>query len=141
MTETNMYKKLKKHLSGKPGPILLQRIESGGTGLGIPDIYFVTFCKKGWIELKEIPYIPKGNKNIKIPFRPGQLAWIKNHLKYNEDVFLLCTVKGIKNSWYLFKGSHITKEYTKETFFRLNSGSGHIENIGWIYELGMSKLS
>lgn len=53
----------------------IQRIESGLTGKGIPDIFAVVSGVPMWIELKRV------KKNIEsknlIPWRPGQRAWLR----------------------------------------------------------------
>ena len=61
----------------------LQRIETGLTGSGVPD---VNGCKKGqefWIELKEIH---SGNS---LTLRPMQVAWIAKRAQYGGQVFVL----------------------------------------------------
>lgn len=62
----------------------MQRIESGSTGRGIPDMFVIKKnCEPIWIENKimslERNVIKKIESDIecyvKIPWRPGQLAW------------------------------------------------------------------
>ena len=63
--------------------IHLQRIETGATGSGVPD---VNGCAKGqefWIELKEIH---SGNA---LTLRPMQVAWIAKRAQYGGQVFVL----------------------------------------------------
>ena len=55
MTESEGYAWLRRKL--KTEVVMLQRIESGSTGLGIPDIFYATNTKHGWIELKSMPSI------------------------------------------------------------------------------------
>jgi hypothetical protein len=56
----------------------VQRIESGTTSRGIPDIYLGTPLGDTWLELKNNP---KHNWNfapdagVTVPWRPGQQAW------------------------------------------------------------------
>lgn len=53
----------------------VQRIESGTTGVGIPDLYTIdTEGKARWLELKRVrcTWTP----GIQIPWRPGQEAWL-----------------------------------------------------------------
>lgn len=57
----------------------VQRIESGTTGKGIPDIYAISPRNKAvWLELKRIPYDLKitHGETVIIPWRPGQQAWL-----------------------------------------------------------------
>jgi len=58
--------------------IFVQRIESGETGKGIPDLFVITKGVPMWIELKRvhgsIPSTDTGT--VTIPWRPGQQAWL-----------------------------------------------------------------
>ncbi len=79
----------------------VQRIESGTTGRGIPDIFVVSPDNKAfWIENKILPGIPEDKLalgapvKIKLPYRPGQISW-------HEQVYLatpVITLTGIVNS-------------------------------------------
>lgn len=76
MTESELYQKEIKKILKHTG-CFFQRIESAR----IPDIY----CSKGgntlWIELK----CTSGPRDIIVPdWRPGQLAWIKEHKRYGS---------------------------------------------------------
>ena len=63
----------------------VQRIESGSTGRGIPDMFVVTDTGRPvWIENKILPAIPENKLaqlkvgetvKLKLPYRPGQIAW------------------------------------------------------------------
>lgn len=54
----------------------VQRIESGTTGKGIPDIYCISNKGKDiWLELKRVHKNCTNNTEI-IPWRPGQQAWL-----------------------------------------------------------------
>lgn len=55
----------------------VQRIESGETGKGIPDIYAVSV--KGaayWLELKRIHKSIDRDTAVEITWRPGQQSWL-----------------------------------------------------------------
>ena len=69
--ESGFYKLLRKHL---PRDAHAQRIETGGTGLGIPDLNVCYKGKEAWIELKTTA----GNKP---KISANQVAW---HLKRNR---------------------------------------------------------
>ena len=58
--------------------IFVQRIESGETGKGIPDLFVITKGTPIWIELKRVHgRIPAHDGlSVNIPWRPGQLAWL-----------------------------------------------------------------
>lgn len=56
--------------------IMVTRIESHGTGNGIPDMFV---CGRGldtWLELKNSPKLSIKDKKIKVAWRPGQVAWM-----------------------------------------------------------------
>lgn len=70
----------------------VQRIESGTTGKGIPDIYAIS--PKGqamWLELKVIP--GKETQRLYIPWRPGQQSWMLEANKYGQQCFTLVGFK------------------------------------------------
>lgn len=56
--------------------IFVQRIESGETGKGIPDLFVITKGTPMWIELKRIHGTYSDKKVLEIPWRPGQQAWL-----------------------------------------------------------------
>lgn len=55
----------------------VQRIESGETGKGIPDIYAVSPGGAAyWLELKRIHKTIGNNPSVEITWRPGQQSWL-----------------------------------------------------------------
>lgn len=58
--------------------IFVQRIESGETGKGIPDLFVITKGVPMWIELKRIHSTCSGKQVLEIPWRPGQQAWLND---------------------------------------------------------------
>lgn len=59
-----------------------QRIESGSTGLGIPDLFVQGHGTDFFIEAKNVKRIlPAPFCTFTVPWRPGQLAWA---LRYEE---------------------------------------------------------
>lgn len=57
--------------------IFVQRIESGETGKGIPDLFVITKGTPMWIELKRI-HGACHRDYVEIPWRPGQQAWLND---------------------------------------------------------------
>lgn len=55
--------------------IFVQRIESGETGKGIPDLFVITRGVPMWIELKRV-HGACHRDYVEIPWRPGQQAWL-----------------------------------------------------------------
>lgn len=85
----------------------VQRIESGSTGRGIPDMFVVTPKHSPvWIENKvihpsvnEIRILESGMEcKIKIPWRPGQLAW---HYKVHFAMTCLTLTRVAGSSYVL----------------------------------------
>ncbi len=58
--------------------IFVQRIESGETGKGIPDLFVITKGVPMWIELKRIHGTCSNKQFLEIPWRPGQQAWLND---------------------------------------------------------------
>lgn len=69
----------------------VQRIETGSTGRGVPDIYAVSIAGKAmWLELKRVHTNAAGKRYVTIPWRPGQQAWL--HLivtSYKQTAYTL----------------------------------------------------
>ena len=73
-TEHDFSKSLSDRLA-KAG-LMVTRIESHNTGNGIPDMFV---CGRGldtWLELKNDPKLSIKDKQIKVAWRPGQIAWM-----------------------------------------------------------------
>lgn len=60
--------------------IFVQRIESGETGKGIPDLFVITKKVPMWIELKRV-HGACHRDYVEIPWRPGQQAWLNDVTK------------------------------------------------------------
>lgn len=60
--------------------IFVQRIESGETGKGIPDLFVITKGVPMWIELKRV-HGACHRDYVEIPWRPGQQAWLNDVTK------------------------------------------------------------
>lgn len=74
----------------------VQRIESGETGKGIPDIYAI--APNGtpfWFELKRVHIIANSFNSIGIPWRPGQQAWLMKARLYKQKVFTIACCNNV----------------------------------------------
>ena len=94
----------------KNRPIEFESVENG-SGIGFPDV-IVKGKTLSFIELKKIDAFPKRDTTqIKIPFRPGQLAWTKVFLKLTKgtDVFLMLL---IEDKFFIFKNENIKEAYS-----------------------------
>jgi len=108
MTETEGRQWLKRKLYRFD--IVLQPIESGGTGVGIPDL-FMQANKSLWIELKIGHYVAQG---VRVVFRPGQLQWIQNHVRLGGEARMLMFTpheEGKDFAWWVFKGQDVKPFY------------------------------
>jgi hypothetical protein len=65
----------------KAAGIFHQRIESGETGRGIPDLYIRLAHTELWAELKVMPKASIGDPQWAVPWRAGQQAWAHNYLR------------------------------------------------------------
>lgn len=80
--------------------IFVQRIESGETGKGIPDLFVITKGTPMWIELKRVHDTCSDKKSVEIPWRPGQQAWLFDVAKrgvhtmtlacFNDGIIRIC---------------------------------------------------
>jgi hypothetical protein len=89
-----------------------QAIESGGTGLGVPDVFFAKDGTLGWIELKNMQddILPDP---VKIDFRPGQVCWLNAYSQQGVNVYLAVScAEGI----FFFKNEDIKEEYPLAEF-------------------------
>jgi hypothetical protein len=74
-TEAVFSSALLKALKVKARRLFIQRIESGETSRGIPDLYIRNKKREYWVELKNISYQSIYDNYWIIPWRPGQIAW------------------------------------------------------------------
>lgn len=70
----------------------VQRIETGSTGRGVPDIYCIyPDGTPVWLELKRVHCSAKGRDRLKVPWRAGQQAWLREVSKvYKQLCYTLC---------------------------------------------------
>lgn len=69
----------------------VQRIETGTTGKGVPDIYAVAPNGRAcWFELKRIHTSVYKDTPVTIPWRPGQQAWLHEvSSKYHQAAYTI----------------------------------------------------
>ena len=91
--------------------VIATPIESGTTGLGIPDLYIRTTKVSAWAELKHIrqpftyPFV--------VPFRPGQHAWLTQHHRLGGVSLLIMSTP---TDIFVFKNKHIHEAYDKNMY-------------------------
>lgn len=103
--EADLRRWLTRALRGKD--ILLQPIETGGMGLGVPDYYIATQMGSAWMELK-MAYIDR-RENVKFKWQPGQLNWLWNHSKLGRISLLMCVVE--PEALFIMRGANILDSY------------------------------
>lgn len=78
------------------------RIESHGTGNGIPDMYVLGFGSDFWLELKHDPMLRQNMEHIKVDWRPGQQAWMYTYyLQHNKKRLCLTIIKAGKGYYII----------------------------------------
>lgn len=77
MTDGNLAKIFSKNLPH----VFFQRIETWGTGQGVPDTYYCANGHAGWIEFK-------ATKANKIEISPHQIAWHERHFRHHGQSFI-----------------------------------------------------
>ena len=91
----------------------VQAIESPGTGSGIPDRYISSkACDfRAWMELKNFKI---GNSTrVKIPYRPGQFAWLMEYSHNGTFCILGCATEYGEVYFY---NDEIKEEYDADVF-------------------------
>jgi len=96
MTETMMYRVLKGISDIHQGTFC--SIETGGSSIGVPDVYYFDPAITGWIELKVIKWIAR-DEVYRFDYRKGQLPWLRKHHRTNKRTFCL---GWYDNQYFLF---------------------------------------
>ena len=85
----------------------VQRIETGSTGRGVPDIYAINPARQAmWLELKRVHIAIKGRHQIVVPWRPGQQAWLHQVTKMGQIAITLIACNDfivIAKHYHLYK--------------------------------------
>jgi|WetSurMetagenome_2_1015567.scaffolds.fasta_scaffold419935_2 hypothetical protein len=100
-----LYMHLDPHI--KRHTLMLERIETGAVRLGVPDLYFTTKAKRGWMELK---IIDLDRTPIVVDFRPGQYAWLTRHVVCG-GCSLLMTYEPNMDILTIHEGVNICQQY------------------------------
>ena len=92
MKESSFWQLIRKNLSN----VHLQRIETGGTGRGIPDFNGCSDGVEFWVELKVV------NAGKKIGLRPEQVGWLIQRTRHGGNTYIL--VRTPDAQIYLYPG-------------------------------------
>lgn len=106
--------------------LMVTRIESHGTGNGIPDMFV---CGRGldtWLELKNDPKLSVSTKVIKVAWRPGQVAWMYTYFQKHLTNCCLTLVAGSDGIFII----PMTKTFKDHTVY--NPQSISYTDLKWI---------
>lgn len=123
-----VYAEFKKHLKG----FHFQRIETGLTGGGVPDVNYCFDGVEGWIENKK-------TDGWKVTIRPDQCGWISRRVRMGGRVYVaIRRKKSTIDELWLVNGSSIKilTEHTlqivlRSTNERVQFGSGGPTKWDW----------
>ncbi len=106
--------------------LMVTRIESHNTGNGIPDIFV---CGRGldtWLELKNDPKLSIKDKQIKVAWRPGQVAWMYTY--FQKHMLKNClTIVAASDGIFIIPMTSAFKDHIV-----LNPQSISYEDLKWI---------
>jgi hypothetical protein len=108
MKESKLFKAMRKHLHGIDSTMILQRIESGQTGYGIPDVFYHAKEHSGWIELKEATISKK--QVVTMRFQPNQIKWLDTLHKKGGNAFVVGTDKEY-GYFFVIRSSCVKERY------------------------------
>ncbi len=115
--EITFYHDLHKHFPGR-----IVRVENM-FDLGTPDTYFSTLYGCGWMELK-CKRIERCRGEVKIPFRPGQYPWLRDH--YQSGGLSILALWGDEGYYFFFNDAI---QICYDTFTQVLSKGYFIKNI------------
>jgi hypothetical protein len=94
-------------LKAKAKRLLIQRIESGETARGIPDLYLRNNKREYWIELKNIHQLVNSTA-WKIPWRPGQQTWASQYKRYSGNYTY--TIAALQDGYIIIPMNNMYKD-------------------------------
>lgn len=106
--------------------LMVTRIESHNTGNGIPDMFVCGHGLDTWLELKNDPKLSIKDKQIKVAWRPGQVAWMYTY--FQKHMFKNClTIVAASDGIFVIP---MTEIYTNHIVY--NPSSISYEDLKWI---------
>lgn len=85
------------------------RLESHGTGNGIPDIYIDGHGFDCFIELKNDKKLSIHDKTIKVQWRPGQQAWMYEYFLKHKRSKCCLTIIACSDGWFIIPMTQVFK--------------------------------
>lgn len=94
------------------------RIESHGTGVGIPDLFVQGFGWDCWIELKCDMKQSIDQVMFKVPWRPGQQAWMMRYFTAHNKNKCCITIMKVKGGMMLIANARVFNNQEVYTYPR-----------------------
>ena len=114
MRESQFWKYVKDGMRNK---WLEDRIETGSTKAGVPDVFYTMDNMMGWVELKVFTSLPKGeNSIVKMKVSPLQAHWLNSRWKRNPGSTWLLARQDVPKNFYLFRGIDVVSRYSGSKF-------------------------
>lgn len=92
--------------------IRVTRIESHGTGNGIPDMFIDGYGFDTFIELKNDRKASINDKVIKVQWRPGQQGWMHEYFLKHKRSKCCLTIIACTDGWFIVPMTQIFKNST-----------------------------
>lgn len=83
------------------------RIETGSTTTGCPDLWIQGHGDDFFIEFKNIKTASIHDKEVKIPWRPGQQAWATRYRMFHAGKKCSYTFAGLSDGWIAIKMNNV----------------------------------
>lgn len=99
-TETTLWKYLHPKFKALEPRSKFQRIESGGTGVGIPDVQYCIAGKAGWTELKILTVTNR--EKITLRIRKEQAIWLSEYCQADGRCSILAGWPKKSRGWIGF---------------------------------------
>ena len=106
--------------------LMVTRIESHGTGNGIPDMFVCGMGLDTWLELKNDPKLSIKDKQIKVAWRPGQIAWMYTYFQKHLTKCCL-TLVAVSDGIFIIPMTSAFKDHIV-----LNPQSISYDDLRWI---------
>jgi hypothetical protein len=89
------------------------RIETGSTTMGVPDVFFSMPGRMGWIELKLVKSLPaRDSSKVSMKISPLQVHWLKSRHAHFGNTWLFICLQTPK-TFYLIEGKNVQKHFLK----------------------------
>lgn len=93
---------------------LSDRIETGVTKAGVPDVFFTMEGRMGWIELKLAKKLPaRDSSKIPVKISPLQVHWLQTRFRLCQGGTWLFIAIENPRCYYLIRGGDSQVQYTK----------------------------